>query len=200
MRLLRYRGLPFFVFFEAVFDLKTNNPNSPLSSLQPCKLIRRRTFNLRGRLQQTPPAGLLFREPLRQSSRLIGWMNEKAIMKLTWMTIPMVCLGTLATGCVERRVEYVPAPQPQAVTAPTTPPDNAPVVAEAPPAPQVEVVPVAPGPEYAWTPGYWSIGVGGRWVWIGGRYVVRPRAHAIWVGGHWARRGRGYVWIGGHWR
>ena len=97
----------------------------------------------------------------------------------------------LGAGCVERRVVYVPA-QPAVTAAPV-------VVDQAPPAPQVEVVPVAPGPEYAWTPGCWSWGVHG-WVWVGGRYVVRPRPHAVWVQGHWSGRGRGYVWIGGHWR
>jgi hypothetical protein len=109
-------------------------------------------------------------------------------------------IAALAMGCVERRVVYVPAPQPQAVAGPVAPPPDAPVAAEAPPPPQVEVVPVAPSPDYAWTPGYWSIGVGGRWVWIGGRYIVRPRAHAVWVGGRWERHSHGYVWVGGRWR
>jgi len=98
----------------------------------------------------------------------------------------------LGTGCVERQVVYVPAQS----GAPAGP-----GVAEQPPPPvQVEVVPVAPGPEYVWMPGYWSMGVGGSWVWIGGHYGMRPRLHAVWEGGHWGRHGRGYVWIGGRWR
>ena len=102
-------------------------------------------------------------------------------------------IAALGAGCVERQVVYVPA-QPGATT-------TGPAVAEqAPPPPQVEVVPVAPGPDYVWLPGYWSIGVGGSWVWIGGHYGLPPRPHAIGVGGHWGRRGRDYVWIGGHWR
>jgi len=32
------------------------------------------------------------------------------------------------------------------------------VVPQAPPPPQVEVVPVAPGPNYYWVPGYWYWG------------------------------------------
>jgi hypothetical protein len=101
-------------------------------------------------------------------------------------------IAALGTGCVERQVVYVPA-QPGVTIGPA-------VAEQAPPPTQVEVVPAAPGPEYVWMPGYWSIGVGGSWVWIGGRYAVPPRPHAVWVGGHWARHGRGYVWIGGHWR
>lgn len=72
------------------------------------------------------------------------------------------------------------------------------VAPTAPPAPQVEVVPVAPSPYYGWAPGYWAWN--GGWVWIGGRYVVRPTPGAVWVGGHWGRHGHGYVWIGGGWR
>jgi hypothetical protein len=114
--------------------------------------------------------------------------------------ISTLCAAALGAGCVERRVEYVPAPQPQAVAGPYTPPADAPVVSEAPPPAQAVVVPMAPGPEFVWTPGYWSFGPGRRWVWIGGSYVVAPRPHAVWIGGHWGRRGHGYVWIGGRWR
>jgi len=123
-------------------------------------------------------------------------MKNKKYMKLAMLTIPTVCLVTLGSGCVERRVEYVPVPSQQVISSPA----DASVVTEAPPPPQVEVVPVAPGPEYVWTPGYWTVGVGGRWVWVGGRYAARPHPHAAWVAGHWARHGHGYVWVGGHWR
>src|SRR5690348_6216944 len=106
----------------------------------------------------------------------------------------------LATGCVEKRVVYVPAqpaytapvtPPPASATAPATPPaqSNVPeqsaasapaqpppssMAVEAPveaPAPMAEVVPVAPGPEYAWTPGFWSWD-GVTWVWVRGAWVV----------------------------
>jgi hypothetical protein len=73
------------------------------------------------------------------------------------------------------------------------------IVEQAPPAAQVEVVPLAPSPEYYWVPGYWSWR-GGAWVWVGGCWVHRPVPSAVWVGGHWARHGRGYIWIGGRWR
>jgi len=142
-------------------------------------------------------------------------MKNMRLISSGLVTLSLVSLA-LATGCVERRVVYVPTPAPapaQPAPAPAQPapqappaqaevpppPPNAVVSAQAPPAPQVEVVPVAPGTEYVWAPGYWSVGVGGGWVWIGGHYVVRPHPHAVWVGGHWLRRGHGYVWVGGHW-
>ena len=70
---------------------------------------------------------------------------------------------------------------------------------DAPPAPQVEYIPVPPGPEYVWTPGYYTWR-GGAYVWIGGCYVHRPYHGAVWVGGHWGHRPHGYVWVGGRWR
>src|SRR5436190_19147067 len=44
-----------------------------------------------------------------------------------------------------------------------------------PPPPEVEFVPISPGPDYLWSPGWWSWN-GGAWIWIGGRwhYPVRP--------------------------
>src|SRR5437899_6828213 len=73
------------------------------------------------------------------------------------------------------QVAPAPPPTPDAVTsqAPASAPPGATVVTQAPPAPQVEVLPVAPGPAYVWAPGYWSWSVGG-WVWVGGHYIVRP--------------------------
>jgi hypothetical protein len=89
-------------------------------------------------------------------------------------------------------VAQSPAPQP-------APAPAAPVIAsQAPPPAQVEVVPVTPGPDYTWAPGYWSWS-GGGYIWVGGTWVVRPRPGLVWREGHWGRHGRGYVWIGGGW-
>jgi hypothetical protein len=52
----------------------------------------------------------------------------------------------------------------------------------APPAPRMEVVPVA-RPGYVWVPGHWD--------WRGHRHV--------WVGGHWERERRGYVYQNPTW-
>ena len=97
------------------------------------------------------------------------WYNDVSnIMKRYALTILAAGgIAALGAGCVERQVVYVPA-QPGA-------PTGALVTDQAPPPQQVEVVPVAPGPEYVWMPGYWSVGVGGGWVWIGGRYAIPPR-------------------------
>jgi hypothetical protein len=90
----------------------------------------------------------------------------------------------------------VPTPAP-VVTMPSSPQPSV-IVEQTPPAPRVEVIPVAPRPNYVWVSGCWSWR-GARWVWIGGRWAPRPRPGAIWVDGYWGRHGRGYIWIGGHW-
>ena len=68
-----------------------------------------------------------------------------------------------------------------------------------PPAPQIETIPVAPGPGYAWHPGVWRWN-GERYIWVGGRYFRRPYGNAEWVPGHWVHRPQGWVWRAGHWR
>jgi hypothetical protein len=122
------------------------------------------------------------------------------------LAVSSATIALLVSGCAERRVVYVPVYQAPAVAGqPATPPSTAPtappptvVVAQPPPAPQVEVIPVSPGPQFYWVPGYWSWN--GGWVWMTGGWAPRPRPHAVWVGGHWAHRGHGYIWIGGGWR
>ncbi len=74
-----------------------------------------------------------------------------------------------------------------------------PVVAQAPPAPPVETVVVAPGPEYVWIDGEW-VWDGGAWVWIGGRWALPPYPHGVWVRTHWERGPHGWYRAGGHWR
>jgi hypothetical protein len=68
-----------------------------------------------------------------------------------------------------------------------------------PPPPQAETMPIAPGPQYVWTRGYWSWG-GNTWVWVRGNWVIRPRVGVVWVPGRWTWRRHGYVWVGGYWR
>lgn len=154
---------------------------------------------------------------LDQSVCLSRRGNRAMKVKRVWGATLLAGLAVAASGCVEHRTVYVPvyraAPvgvqaPPGAVQGPTVAPapTNVPppgpaattAVTQAPPPVRVEVVPVAPGPDYAWTPGYWDWQ--GGWVWMGGGWLIRPRPHAIWVGGHWGRHGRGWVWFGGHWR
>ena len=60
---------------------------------------------------------------------------------------------------------------------------------------RVETVPVAPGPNYVWRPGYWNWG-GRRYVWVGGSYVVRGPGYGRWAPGYWGPRHR---WYGPRW-
>jgi hypothetical protein len=87
------------------------------------------------------------------------WMNQPNIehmkTKYTVSILAAAGLAALATGCAEPQPAYVPAYQPPAQTAVVEAPS-------APPVAQVEVVPVAPGPQYVWVPGYLSWN--GNWV------------------------------------
>jgi WXXGXW repeat (2 copies) len=71
------------------------------------------------------------------------------------------------------------------------------VAYEAPPAPQYEVVGVAPGPGFFW--------IGGAWFWEGGRYTWHPgrwereRPGYRWVAHGWEHRGNRWVAHPGHW-
>jgi hypothetical protein len=131
-----------------------------------------------------------------------GSPSNSTIMKKNsfhFAVLGALACASLTAGCVERRVVYVPQPQPVVSQPPpsyTPPPQE--TVSQPPPAPQVEVVPIAPGPGYVWTPGYWAWN--GGWVWVGGNWVIRPHPHAIWVGPRWVRHGHAYVWERGHWR
>jgi WXXGXW repeat (2 copies) len=86
----------------------------------------------------------------------------------------------------------LPPPPPGAVTEV--------IASEEPPAPIVEAIPVAPGPDYFWIGGHWHWN--GGWVWIGGHYDRHPHFHpgGYWEAGHWAHHGNGWVWHEGHWR
>ncbi|MDE1901725.1 MAG: YXWGXW repeat-containing protein [Alphaproteobacteria bacterium] len=75
-----------------------------------------------------------------------------------------------------------------------------------PPAPIVEAIPVAPGPEaiWAWHPGHWHW-IDDRYVWIPGHYAKRPHPGAHWVPPMWEHydhdhHGDGdYRFHPGHW-
>jgi hypothetical protein len=69
----------------------------------------------------------------------------------------------------------------------------------APPAPIVEVRPVAPEPGVVWIDGYYRWD-GHGYVWVPGRWVHPPRVGAHWVAGRWVHNGRGWYSVAGHWR
>jgi hypothetical protein len=64
-----------------------------------------------------------------------------------------------------------------------------------PPAPRMEVRPVAPWHDGVWIDGHWGRR-DGDWVWKPGHWA-RGGGHAGWIPGHYDRRGE---WIEGHWR
>ena len=69
-----------------------------------------------------------------------------------------------------------------------------------PPAAPLEVVPVAPGPAYVWTPGFYVWG-GRGYSWRGGRWEVPPAGRRTWNPGYWSRQASGrHAWTPGHWR
>ena len=71
------------------------------------------------------------------------------------------------------------------------------VVTVAPPAPQVEVVGVAPSPGYIWEAGYWNW-EGGRHVWHPGRWEA-PRPGYYWEPHVWVHEGNGWRMREGYW-
>ncbi len=79
------------------------------------------------------------------------------------------------------------------------PPPGAVYVASRPPAYRVEVVSVAPGPEFVWIGGYWTWG-GAEYGWVPGHWARRPYPRAAWVPGRWRGAHRGWYWSPGHWR
>ncbi len=95
----------------------------------------------------------------------------------------LMVAGSLLSGCI-----VAPAPGYYY---------RGPVVAVAPPPPQVEVVGVAPSPGYVWIGGYWNW-VGGRHVWVPGYWGAgRPGYH--WVPHGWVHAGGGWRMAPGHW-
>ena len=67
-----------------------------------------------------------------------------------------------------------------------------------PPALPLYTQPVAPGPGYFWTPGYWAYGPGGYY-WVPGAWVLLPFIGALWTPGYWGWGDGGYVWHAGYW-
>ena len=66
-----------------------------------------------------------------------------------------------------------------------------------PPLPNA-VQPVAPGPGYIWTPGYWAWGPNGYY-WIDGAWLVPPAVGLLWTPGWWGWSDGYYRWHGGYW-
>ncbi|WP_088287159.1 YXWGXW repeat-containing protein [Ideonella sp. A 288] len=72
------------------------------------------------------------------------------------------------------------------------------VVDTPPPAPQYELVGVAPVAGHLWLGGYWGWR-GGRYHWVPGQWAAPRHGHA-WVPHGWGRVGRGWRFNPGYWR
>jgi hypothetical protein len=70
--------------------------------------------------------------------------------------------------------------------------------ADGPPAPQSEVVLVAPGPGFVWIGGEWAWH--DRWVWVGGHWAHGPHPQAVWVPSTWTKTGNVFKKTPGHWK
>jgi len=57
------------------------------------------------------------------------------------------------------------------------------IAPSAPPAPLQEMIIAAPGPGYAWVPGFWHWQNG--WVWLPGHWAMPPRPGLNWYGPNW---------------
>jgi hypothetical protein len=68
----------------------------------------------------------------------------------------------------------------------------------APPPLPVYSQPMAPGPDYIWTPGYWAYGPAG-YFWVPGTWVLAPEPGLLWTPGYWAFLNGSYVWNAGYW-
>ena len=66
-----------------------------------------------------------------------------------------------------------------------------------PPLPYYEQ-PVALGPDFIWTPGYWAWGSAG-YFWVPGAWVLAPRPGLLWTPGYWGWNNSAYVWYPGYW-
>ena len=143
------------------------------------------------------------------------------ISVLTKSVVLVATVASLGTGCVVRREvhyrPYQPPPQQVMVQSVPVPPPNAPVqyapapapiqapppvsevvVPQAPPAPIVETVTVAPDPNYVWVGGVWVWR--DRWVWSPGHWDRPPHPGAIWIGPRYEHRRGRYVVVHGYWR
>ncbi|HEY2475690.1 MAG TPA: YXWGXW repeat-containing protein, partial [Candidatus Cybelea sp.] len=68
----------------------------------------------------------------------------------------------------------------------------------APPPIPAYTVPIAPYPNYQWTPGYWGWGSAGYY-WVPGTWVAPPAVGMYWTPGYWGAGAGGYGWTGGYW-
>jgi hypothetical protein len=124
--------------------------------------------------------------------------HERLNMKLPKLfTLTAITMLPPLVGCAQ--TAHPLATQPYAAsmtTAPTISAGTNPVAPSQPPPPQAEVIPVSPGADYLWTPGWWSWN-GDAWIWFGGYWGHPTRPGHVWYHGNFYH-GRGAESLGGH--
>src|ERR1017187_10719738 len=120
-------------------------------------------------------------------------LSVNAILGLKEAGVTSPVITAMLTHDSALRNQNPPAPydasqQPQPVVPGLVPADQAP-----PPLPD-QVIPVAPGPDYYWTPGYW--GWNGGWIWIGGGWGYRGGYGWFGRGGYGPQEVGGFDWPG----
>jgi hypothetical protein len=117
-------------------------------------------------------------EVIMQSLKPLGRVAASVLRRLA---LPTVVAATLMGGLVAGESSA-----------------SAQVIAIAPPAPRVEIIPPAPSPAHVWAPGYW--GWRGRgYAWYGGRWQVGRPGYA-WARPHWDAYGGRWHFAPGRWR
>ena len=69
----------------------------------------------------------------------------------------------------------------------------------APPPLPVYAQPIAPGPGYIWTPGYWAWDPAYGYYWVPGTWVMPPAIGLLWTPGWWGWSEGYYRWHPGYW-
>lgn len=67
-----------------------------------------------------------------------------------------------------------------------------------PPAPYVEIVGTAPGPQYVWVDGYWWWN-GNDYIWVRGHWGIPPGPTYVYRHGGWVYDDGSYVYVHGRW-
>src|SRR5689334_11713104 len=146
-------------------------------------------------------------------------MNSRNVMKTAFLIFSAAVIGVLGSGCVERRVEYVPAYQPQPAYQGVPPVQGAPAYTYAPQsayqpapgqagnAPAAAVAPqAAPPPDGTANPQVATQAPPPPQVMTQASpqpqvemVPVAPGPDYAWAPGYWSVGvGGGWVWIGGH--
>ena len=68
-----------------------------------------------------------------------------------------------------------------------------------PPVLPVYAQPIAPGPGYIWTPGYWAWDPAYGYYWVPGTWVMPPEIGLLWTPGWWGWSAGFYRWNPGYW-